>query len=41
MPDGGYNPGLFKAVLPMKMRVMWGKSYSADVVIKARWKKMI
>jgi hypothetical protein len=39
MPDGGYNPELFKAVLTDEDAVKWGKSYSADVVITGKVEK--
>jgi hypothetical protein len=39
MPDGGYNPELFKAVLADEDAIMWGKSYSADVVITGKVEK--
>ncbi len=39
MPENGYNPALFKAELTDEDAVMWGKSYSADVVITGKVEK--
>lgn len=39
MPDGGYNPELFKIELTDEDAIRWGKLYSADVVITGKVEK--
>jgi hypothetical protein len=39
MPENGYNPELFKTELTDEDAVMWGKSFSADVVITGKVEK--
>jgi hypothetical protein len=39
MPEGGYNPELFKSEITDEDAILWGKLYSADVVITGKVEK--